>query len=166
MATPATGAISMNDLNTAIGAASGTSRDLNWLKTNTKDAIADLNSAHARSWYKKTNSGNCNNGNCTTNCNCGFGQCICFIPASQNPPPWSNCNGGNCHGNCTCTCGGDRQCLNCNCNNCLACNTVNCVNCDATTYLQADCNCACTYNCTTTGTVSYNCGNCACLCVC
>jgi hypothetical protein len=65
-----------------------------------------------------------------------------------------NCNNGNCTSNCNCG--------NIQCNNCLIGGTVNCTNCDAQSWLQTNCNCACTYNCTTSQT-SYNC-NCACNC--
>lgn len=63
-----------------------------------------------------------------------------------------NCNNGNCTSNCNC---GDIECTNC-----VITGGVNCVNCDARTWLQNNCNCACTYNCTT-GAVTYNC-NCLC----
>lgn len=65
-----------------------------------------------------------------------------------------NCNNGNCTSNCNCG--------NIQCNNCLIAGTVNCTNCDSQSWLQTNCNCACTYNCTTSAT-SYNC-NCACNC--
>jgi hypothetical protein len=65
-----------------------------------------------------------------------------------------NCSNGNCTSNCNCG--------NIQCNNCLIAGTVNCTNCDAQSWLQSNCNCACTYNCTTSQT-SYNC-NCACNC--
>lgn len=65
-----------------------------------------------------------------------------------------NCNNGNCTSNCNCG--------NIQCNNCLISGTVNCTNCDSQSWLQSNCNCACTYNCTTSAT-SYNC-NCACNC--
>lgn len=67
-----------------------------------------------------------------------------------------NCNNGNCTNNCNCG--------NIQCNNCLISGTVNCTNCDTQSWLQSDCNCACTYNCTTSET-SYNC-NCDCACAC
>lgn len=65
-----------------------------------------------------------------------------------------NCNNGNCTSNCNCG--------NIQCNNCVISGGVNCTNCDAQSWLQSNCNCACTYNCTTAQT-SYNC-NCACNC--
>jgi hypothetical protein len=65
-----------------------------------------------------------------------------------------NCNNGNCTSNCNCG--------NIQCNNCVISGGVNCTNCDAQSWLQSNCNCACSYNCTT-GATSYNC-NCACNC--
>jgi len=69
-----------------------------------------------------------------------------------------NCDNGNCatgSGNC-----GDTNCINCY-NTALG----NCTNCDgATSFLQPNCNCACTYNCTS-NQVSYNCA-CQCPIVC
>lgn len=65
-----------------------------------------------------------------------------------------NCNNGNCTSNCNCG--------NIQCNNCVITGGVNCTNCDSQSWLQSNCNCACSYNCTT-GETSYNC-NCACNC--
>lgn len=65
-----------------------------------------------------------------------------------------NCNNGNCAYNCNC---GNIQCTNC-----TNCNAINCANCQPQSYLQTNCNCACTYNCSI-NPVSYNC-NCACNC--
>ena len=65
-----------------------------------------------------------------------------------------NCNNGNCTSNCNCG--------NVNCTDCYIAGAVDCANCDSRSWLQGNCNCACTYNCTT-GQVSYNC---ICLCAC
>ena len=65
-----------------------------------------------------------------------------------------NCDNGNCAYNCNC---GNIQCTNC-----TNCDTINCANCQPQSYLQANCNCACTYNCSI-NPISYNC-NCACNC--
>ena len=65
-----------------------------------------------------------------------------------------NCDNGNC--NCRGNCG------NIQCTNCYNIQCVNCSQSDSQNWLQANCNCACTYNCTA-GEVSYNC-NCACNC--
>lgn len=65
-----------------------------------------------------------------------------------------NCNNGNCNvpGNCYYQC-----------TNCTTGAAINCTNCDATSYIQTNCNCACTYNCTAVANVKYNCA-CDCLC--
>lgn len=68
-----------------------------------------------------------------------------------------NCNNGNCTNNCNCG--------NVNCTNCFINGTVNCVNCDTRSWLQNNCNCACTYNCSVCTSASYNC-DCACACDC
>lgn len=68
-----------------------------------------------------------------------------------------NCNNGNCSENLS---SGNIQCQNCS----LA-QLANCVNCDTKSYLQPNCNCACTYNCTQVANQSYNC-NCNCACAC
>ena len=72
-----------------------------------------------------------------------------WYPSSMN----GNCDNGNCSVS-NCNCG------NKNCPDCLNCNAINCSNCDTRPYLQADCNCNCTYNCTQS-THSYDC-NCNC----
>ena len=65
-----------------------------------------------------------------------------------------NCNDAN-NNNCNCNCG------NIQCNATANCTNIQCVNCDSTTYLQANCNCACTYNCVSNqNCYSYNC-NCS-----
>jgi hypothetical protein len=65
-----------------------------------------------------------------------------------------NCDAGNC--NCSSNCG------NINCSQCSYGGSVNCINCDTQSWLQNNCNCACTYNCTWNQT-SYAC-NCTCAC--
>lgn len=139
MTLPASGTISLSNVNTEIGSAATTARDLAWVKANTKDSVSNLGALYKRAYYKRNMDGNCNNGNC---------QC-------------SNCNCGNC------ACSQCSDC-NCNCpSNCIAiaCGNINCANCDTHAWLQTGSNCACTYNCYnwncfTTG--SYACFNCAC----
>lgn len=53
-----------------------------------------------------------------------------------------NCNNANIN-NCT---SGDQNCGG-RCHACVNCQNINCVNCDTQNWLQANCNCACTYNC-------------------
>jgi hypothetical protein len=75
---------------------------------------------------------------------------------------FKNTTQGNCN-NANCACGSN--CGDINCGQCVASQCVNCANCQATNFLQANCNCACTYNC---NAVYYtvNCANCACACAC
>ena len=68
-----------------------------------------------------------------------------------------NCSNGNCS---TASSSGNIQCQNCSLTA-----LSNCVNCDSASYLQPNCNCACTYNCSQVADQSYNC-NCDCPLVC
>ena len=124
MTLPASGTITLSQVSTEVGYAANTQMSLSWVSSNSKDALKAMNGLYGRGWYQKTNAGNCNNGNCTANCNCG----------------------------------------NIQCRNCVITGGVNCVNCDSRAWLQANCNCACTYNCTY-GAVTYNC-DCNCYCDC
>ena len=98
--------ISLWHVNAEIG--NGTNGiDLNWVRNNTKDGVANLNSIHDRAWYQRNVDGNCNNGNCNcSNCNCGQANC----PAS------------NCACDCNCTA------INCTPANCIpaACSAMRC----------------------------------------
>ena len=67
-----------------------------------------------------------------------------------------NCNNGNCS---TASSSGNIQCTNC------TITAINCSNCDTQSWLQSNCNCACTYNCTQNTNQTYAC-NCACACNC
>ena len=129
MTLPATGKLSLSDVAVETGNSSTYSASLSWVKTFTKPTLREatassLSNVRGYAYYQKSNEGNCNNGNCTANCNCGNIQCT----------------------------------------NCTIIASVNCVNCDSSSYLQPNCNCACTYNCIT-AEVSYNCA-CACACAC
>lgn len=129
MTLPATGPISLQDINTETGNSSTYSSSLSWVQSITKPTLREstassIGNVRGYAYYQKSNEGNCSNGNCTANCNCGNIQCT----------------------------------------NCTIVASVNCVNCDASTYLQPNCNCACTYNCLT-AEISYNCA-CACACAC
>ena len=68
-----------------------------------------------------------------------------------------NCDNGNC-GNCT---GFDCACVTEDCGNlacfvCYAAGASNCGNCDTQSWLQTNCNCACSYQCEP-GYWTYNC---------
>lgn len=71
-----------------------------------------------------------------------------------------NCNNGNCA--CNCNCYDFPQ----NCANCFNCANINCANCDTRSWLQNNCNCACTYNCAITGNCWQSNCNCNCACDC
>ena len=119
MTLPASGPISLNDVLTETGQ---TSPSLSWVKTNTKDSVSDMNSLYGRAYYTSSMNGNCNNGNCGNNCNCGnIGDANCFISGTVN---CANCDAkswlqANCNCACTYNCanctGGSHNC-NCNCN--------------------------------------------------
>lgn len=121
-----------------IGWAANSAIDMNWVKGNSKDALANLGGVLNRAWYQNNTAGNCNNGNC----NCTTHN---FVYTTYNYTTVCNCA----------TVG--------NCVNCANCSAVNCANCDSRAWLQGNCNCACTYNCNPTGTYTNNC-NCDCAC--
>lgn len=123
MALPSSGPISLNDLRTLTGQSS-----LSWVQANTKDAIKNMNSMYGRNYYQRNVDGNCNNANCTSNCNCGDIQCNnCLITGTVNclncdTQSWLqadcncgtpyNCTSGPTSYNCNCDCACD---CNCNC---------------------------------------------------
>lgn len=136
MTLPSSGAISIQEVINEVGSSGANS--LGWIRSNSRSTVngncgvSDMNSIHGYAWYQNNTHGNCNNGNCSTNCagNCG------------------NCGAYNC--NCTAI-----QCSNCTLSG------INCANCDTRAWLQPNCNCACSYNCNQNNTGTYNC-NCAC----
>lgn len=124
MTLPASGAISIANVNNEVGLPTTYSTSLSWISGNTKGGYTNMNSLHGLAWYQKNNSGACNNGNCTNNncaCNCN-GDCFdCFISGRAD---CVNCDGraylqANC--NCDCACGPACTChdYNCNCGDCL-----------------------------------------------
>jgi len=152
MTLPASGPLTIADINVEIGRASTFSSSLSFLNGLLKSAPAtpNISAFYNKAYYQSNNLGNCNNGNC----------------AESGGP------NGNCTSNCNC---GDTNCSNCiitgpsDCGNCSNCNAINCANCDSQPFLQNNCNCACSYNCTQNAP-SYNCNttttsyNCACAC--
>jgi len=133
------GKIAYSNVNTETGANPRRSIGMNWIHDNTKTGQRANNLANVRgkTWYRKTNEGNCNNGNCNCKKNDKASAYLAFL-------------GGGLFG-------GPRQCYNCSASQC-----VNCANCDSRAWLQNNCNCACTYNCKAIG-IKHNC-NCACNC--
>lgn len=129
MTLPSSGQIAISDINQEIGQAPTYSTNLNFLngllRSDQRPSSPNLAAFYSKAYFQNNNEGNCNNGNCSSNCNCGnIGESNCII------------NGG-----------------------------VNCVNCDGQSWLQSNCNCACTYNCTICTGGSRNC-NCQCACDC
>ena len=119
MTTPYWGnTISIQDVNNEIGNGSN-QLGMDWVRDNTKDGVTDLNSIHDRAWYQRNVDGNCDNGNCTSNCNCGNICCTdCYI---AGPVDCANCDGrawlqGNCNCACTYNCYTGNVSYNCNCN--------------------------------------------------
>lgn len=189
-----TGSIAISDINAELGLSPSYSSSLSFLTGYMKNppASPNIGAFKGLAYFRSNNLGNCNNGNCTAS---GSGNGNCYNPNSPN----GNCsNAGGPNGNCAnnCNCGniadancfiiGPSDCANCqvcaaincsncqvctpiNCANCANCGTINCANCDGQSYLQNNCNCACTYNCTqsavsyncSTSAVSYNCANCS-----
>ena len=83
------------------------------------------------------------------------------LGGSYNKAWYQSNNQGNCAKDsaAAATSSGNKQCQNC------TLSAVDCANCQTRAYLQANCNCACTYNCTAAADQSYNC-DCACNCNC
>ena len=124
MALPASGEISLNDLKTLTGQSA-----LSWVQANTKDAVHDMNSIHARNYYASNQNGNCNNGNCDQadcNCACDYNcynchNCYAVNCANCDAQAWlqADCN-CNCTYNCTPVADVGYNCAACACD-CNAC---------------------------------------------
>jgi len=117
MTTPASGVISFFNVNAEIG--NGTNPiDMNWVRTNTKDAQTSLGGLYSRAWYQKNNAGNCNNGHCNCTGNCGEFNCIqcygfqCINCVNCDARAWLQ---PNCNCACTYNCNPAVASYNCNC---------------------------------------------------
>lgn len=131
MTTPS-GQIGVADINTEIGLSSSYSSDLNFLNGKIKPSIRpttpNMASFQSKNYFQNTTEGNCNNGNCTNNCNCGnIGGDNCFINGTVNCTncddqsylqPGTNCA---CTYNCTYAATASHAC-NCTC----ACSKIIC----------------------------------------
>jgi hypothetical protein len=129
MTLPSTGPISLQDINIETDNSSTYSSSLSWVKSVTKPTLRESTSSsignvRGYAYYQKSNEGNCSNGNCTANCNCGNIQCTnCTIVASVN---CVNCDSSNfLQPNCNCAC------------------TYNCL----TAEISYNCACACACAC-------------------
>lgn len=131
MTTPS-GQIGVNDINTEIGLSATYSSDLNFLNGKIKPSIRpttpNMADFQSKNYFQNTTEGNCNNGNCQNNCNCGnIGGDNCFINGGVNCAncddqaylqPGTNCA---CSYNCTYTNSASHAC-NCTC----ACSKIIC----------------------------------------
>ena len=140
MTLQASGQIAVSDISVEIGQAATYSTDLNFLNnlitagqaagagtggtgvsvSSQRPGSPNLNSFYGLSYFQASIYGNCNNGNCTSNCNCGNIQCNNCTTSTIN---CSNCDsqswlqtGTNCA--CTYNCSTNLTSYNCNC----ACN--------------------------------------------
>ena len=123
MTLPAPGnPISIQEVNVEIGQTPSFTEDLSFLNglLLTPAASPNMGAFFSQAYFQNTTQGNCNNGNCAFNCNCGNIQCT----------NCTNCNAINC-ANCQ-----PQQYLQTNCN--CAC-TYNC----STIEVSYNCNCAC-----------------------
>ena len=113
MTLPGGGPLSLNDIHVEIngGGESGKIIDMVYVYNNTRPGQQSyaMSNYYGKAYINKTNEGNCNNGDCTFNCNCypypsNCQNCVYVGPinctncggyALQN-----NCNDGNCSYNC------------------------------------------------------------------
>jgi hypothetical protein len=135
MALPGSGAISFSQINTEVGVPTTTTRDLNWVRSNTYYGHTNLNSLRNYLWFfvHYTKSIGRTTTTTTTNCvqNCGDIQ----YNAGYYYMTETNCdliNNKNCN-----QCSFQTPFLQANCNcvcNCFVCNCI---------YNNCDCNCLC-----------------------
>lgn len=130
MTLPASGPLSINDINVELGASGTTTRTLqaidNLIKPAQRGTYPNIGQCYSKAYYQKNNDGNCNNGNC----NCGNCNCACDF----------NCD--NCFPN------GNINCLNCDTQSWLQtnCNCATAYNCVLGQY-PYNCNCDCACDC-------------------
>lgn len=91
--------ISMSNINTEVGAAANTPRDMAWVSANSKIAAKNLGAVRGFAWFQWT--GNKTSTNCTncSRCACTGGDARAWLQANCN----CNCT-GNCQCNCNCRC--------------------------------------------------------------
>lgn len=125
MTIKSSGPIQMGEVSVEVGNPANFSTSLNFLNSliipSQRPDSPHLGAFYGLSYYKNTKDGNCNNGNCASNCNCGNIQCNnCTISGAVNctncdSQPWLQ-SGSNCA--CTYNCTTSQTSFNCNC----ACN--------------------------------------------
>jgi len=124
MTLPSSGPLTINDVNIETGRGSGTATGIDWIRDNTKDNATNLNQLYSRAYYQRNVDGNCDNGNCTSNCNCGnIPGSNCLISGTVN---CTNCDTqswlqSDCNCACTYNCTTSETSYNCNCDCACAC---------------------------------------------
>lgn len=134
MALPTSGKITLRDVADEAREPASFSPSLSWVKTSIKPSIrppgsVELDDVYGYAYFLRNNEGNCNNGNCTANCNCGNIQCNnCIITGPTN---CVNCDvqewlQPNCNCACTYNCTQGETTFNCNCACACACACADC----------------------------------------
>lgn len=128
MTLPASGPLSVNNINVELGSSGTTTRTLlaidNLIKPAQRGTNPNIGQCYNKAFFQKNNDGACDNGNCNCGTNCGS----------------LNCN--------NCFADGNINCLNCDAqnflqNNCNCQSPYNCVNGQLSFDCDCDCACAC-----------------------
>lgn len=117
---PSSGAISLSNVNTEVGAAATTTRGLDWVRANTWYSYTDLNSLHGLYWFTPVSSQNSITRTptaTTTNCSSNVGSGNIVTTVSQ----CSYSHGTHLQAACNCNCAYKKY-SNCNCNCACNCN--------------------------------------------
>lgn len=122
MTLQSSGQISFSDINNEMGIGSNYSSSLSFLndniRPNERPGTPAMDAFFGKAWFQRNIDGNCNNGNCATNCNCGNINCNnCTITGTVN---CTNCDGqpylqSNCNCACTYNCSTGTVSYACNC---------------------------------------------------
>jgi hypothetical protein len=133
MALQTTGLITLRDIADEARQPSSYSPTLSWVKSITRPAnrlsTNEIDDVYGFAYFQRNNEGNCSNGNCTANCNCGNIQCSnCIITGPAN---CVNCDvqewlQPNCNCACTYNCSSGETTYNCNCACACACACADC----------------------------------------
>ncbi len=131
MTLPASGTISISQVNTEVGAAATTNRALSWVQSNTVYAYKDLNSIHNYSWFTSYSSKNSYSrtptsytSNCAANCagqyngynyDGGGGWTNCYLYTNCAITTYSHGTYLQANCNCNCNCAYNCHYNNCNC---------------------------------------------------
>ena len=133
MTLPSSGPISISNINTEIGQSASYSSSLSFLNdlivASQRPSSPNMGGFYSKAYFQNSTQGNCNNGNCSNNCNCACDY-NCVNCVDCNPTNCVNCDSQSwLQTNCNCAC-------TYNCNvisvpyNCAACSDCsNCGNC-------------------------------------